>query len=97
MYTLMGVAAWRVWHAAPPAAEGGALPLGLYAAQLLLNLAWQPLFFIKKDLRAASVDITGGWAVRPAEHAEPARHAEHVLHQEGPARSVGGHHRWVGR
>lgn len=35
LYSAMGVAAWRVWKAG-----GGALPLGLYAAQLALNFAW---------------------------------------------------------
>ncbi len=51
----MGVASHRVW-----AAGGGPLPLGLYAAQLVLNLAWTPLFFKAHNLKAATVDITGG-------------------------------------
>jgi tryptophan-rich sensory protein len=38
LYTMMGVAAHRVWTRG-----GGALPLGLYGLQLALNLAWQPL------------------------------------------------------
>lgn len=40
LYTMMGVASYRVMRAG-----GGALPLGLYAAQLCLNFAWSPLFF----------------------------------------------------
>lgn len=34
-------------------------PLGLYAAQLALNFAWQPLFFKAKRLDLALLDITG--------------------------------------
>lgn len=37
---MMGVASYRVMKAG-----GGAVPLGLYAAQLCLNFAWSPLFF----------------------------------------------------
>lgn len=53
LYTLMGYASWRVWKAG-----GGALPLSLYAGQLVLNFMWSPLFFKVHDLRAASADIT---------------------------------------
>lgn len=51
---MMGVAAWRVWRAG-----GGPAPLALYGAQLLLNFAWTPLFFVKHDLNLASADILG--------------------------------------
>lgn len=34
-------------------------PLGIYAAQLALNFAWQPLFFRAKRLDLALLDITG--------------------------------------
>lgn len=53
LYCAMGVAAHRVWKAG-----GGPLPLGLYAAQLVLNLAWSPLFFRAHNLKAASAEIT---------------------------------------
>lgn len=53
LYTMMGVAAWRVWRAG-----GGPLPLGLYAAQLVFNFAWSPLFFKAHNLKAATADIT---------------------------------------
>lgn len=53
LYALMGVASWRVWKAG-----GGPVPLGLYATQLLLNLAWSPIFFKLHNLRAASAEIT---------------------------------------
>lgn len=54
LYTMMGVASWQVWTAG-----GGWLPLGLYALQLALNLAWTPIMFIRKDLPLALIDITG--------------------------------------
>jgi len=56
MYTLMGYASWRVWNSGVLLTQ---LPLVLYMIQLVLNLLWQPLFFIKHDLKAASIDITG--------------------------------------
>ncbi|MBS0364059.1 MAG: tryptophan-rich sensory protein [Proteobacteria bacterium] len=43
LYLLMALAAWRVWRAAGPVERRA--PLGLYAAQLALNLAWSVLFF----------------------------------------------------
>jgi tryptophan-rich sensory protein len=43
LYGCMGGASWLVWR------EGGldaqSLPLGIYATQLALNMAWSPLFF----------------------------------------------------
>ncbi len=35
------------------------MPLSLYGLQLVLNWAWTPLFFGKKDLGLALADITG--------------------------------------
>ena len=40
-------------------AGGGWVPLSLYGLQLVLNWAWTPLFFGKKDLGLALADITG--------------------------------------
>lgn len=55
LYPIMGLASWLVW------AEGGfaqqAVPLTLYIVQLVLNLAWQALFFGSKRLDAAFYDI----------------------------------------
>ena len=44
LYTLMGVAAWRVWRrgASTPGVRRG---LVLFALQLLLNAVWSPVFF----------------------------------------------------
>ena len=43
LYLLMGIAAAIVWNAR--GAPGRTLALGLFALQLLANLAWAPLFF----------------------------------------------------
>ena len=43
LYTLMAVAAWQVWRRR--AATDVRMPLALFAIQLVLNLAWTPLFF----------------------------------------------------
>ncbi|RMH58211.1 MAG: tryptophan-rich sensory protein, partial [Bacteroidetes bacterium] len=44
LYTLMGIAAWVVWHR-----SGGIrfarVPLGLFLLQLVLNGLWSALFF----------------------------------------------------
>ncbi|KAI3436236.1 hypothetical protein D9Q98_002290 [Chlorella vulgaris] len=53
LYCMMGVASHRVWLAG-----GGPLPLTLYGVQLLLNLAWSPLFFKSHNLKLAAIDIT---------------------------------------
>jgi benzodiazapine receptor len=54
LYVAMGTASWLVWR------DGGIaehpLPLALYAAQLLLNWAWSPLFFTAHRLGAALLD-----------------------------------------
>lgn len=35
-------------------------PMAVYAAQLLLNLAWQPIFFLLKKPGVAQVENAGG-------------------------------------
>jgi len=42
LYTLMGLAAYRVWESKSPGRREG---MRLYAAQLLLNMLWPALFF----------------------------------------------------
>jgi tryptophan-rich sensory protein len=39
----MALAAWLVWRNA--GLSGAALPLALFALQLVLNAAWTPVFF----------------------------------------------------
>ena len=50
----MGYASYLVWNNG-----GGSLPLTLYGVQLVLNLAWSPLFFKKREIGFALLDITG--------------------------------------
>ena len=54
LFTAMGYASYIVWNNG-----GGSLPLTLYGVQLVLNLAWSPIFFKKKDIGFALLDITG--------------------------------------
>ncbi|MBZ6495098.1 TspO/MBR family protein [Natrinema longum] len=42
LFTLLGVALWLVWRSE---ADGRRLALGLFAAQMLFNVAWTPAFF----------------------------------------------------
>jgi len=59
LYTLMAVAAWRVWQ------QGGFAkqkrPLGLYFIQLALNAAWTPVFFGAHQIGAALMVILALW------------------------------------
>lgn len=56
LYVLMAVAAWLVWRAAP--ADGHRrTALRLYAAQLVLNLAWSLLFFGLRRPDLALVEV----------------------------------------
>ena len=50
----MGYASYLVWKEG-----GGSLPLTLYGIQLVMNLAWSPLFFKKHEIGFALLDITG--------------------------------------
>lgn len=54
LYAMMAVAAWRVWRL-----DGrlGSLPLGMFALQLALNLAWSVLFFGLRAPLAALIDV----------------------------------------
>jgi tryptophan-rich sensory protein len=51
LYTLLGLAAARLWVAPPSPARRRAL--ALFALQLLLNLAWSPLFFSAQQIAPA--------------------------------------------
>lgn len=56
LYTLMAIAAWRVWKH-----DGWQRPLRLYFFQLLLNAAWTPLFFGAHQLGWALIEIVALW------------------------------------
>lgn len=57
LYAMIGVAAWRVWRRAG-AVRAAAWPLGLWAAQLVLNAAWPGVFF-GGDALWAAVGVIG--------------------------------------
>jgi benzodiazapine receptor len=59
LYITMAVAAWLVWRHRREAAV--ALPIGLFVVQLVLNAAWSPLFFGRRDPLLALVDIGLLW------------------------------------
>lgn len=55
LYIAQGTASWLVWRKKGP---HRAVALGLYGAQLLLNLIWNPLFFKTHKTDVALADIT---------------------------------------
>jgi len=60
LYGLMAFAAWRIWLA--PSSPGRILALGLFLAQLALNLAWTWIFFRKHAIGAALIEVSVLWA-----------------------------------
>ncbi|WP_323131122.1 TspO/MBR family protein [Sinorhizobium medicae] len=58
LYALIGLSGWLVWLEAGIAA----LPLSVYAIQLLLNAAWTPIFFGLHRPGLAAVEIMALWA-----------------------------------
>ena len=62
LYTLMGIAVWRVWRRGPgvPGVRAGVV---LFAVQLLLNAAWSPVFFGAERIDIALGIIAALWAV----------------------------------
>lgn len=61
IYALMGVGAWQVWkHGGWPAQK---LTLTLWVFQLVINLFWNPIFFLKHDMALALFDIGALWAL----------------------------------
>lgn len=64
LYVLMAVAAWLVWRSGPISETRSAL--AAYAAQLVLNAAWTPLFFGLGWRGIALIDISILWLVLTA-------------------------------
>jgi uncharacterized protein YbjT (DUF2867 family)/tryptophan-rich sensory protein len=60
LYFLMAIAAWLVWRRTGWSA--GRTALGLFALQLVLNVAWSGLFFTLRSPGFALVDIVLLWA-----------------------------------
>lgn len=59
LYILMAVAAWLVWR--PAGWRAAAVPLALFAAQLLLNVAWSWIFFGLHQVGWALAEIIVLW------------------------------------
>lgn len=59
LYIVMAVAAWLVWRLGE--GEKKNLALSLFAAQLLLNLAWPGLFFGLHNPFVALIDLIALW------------------------------------
>ncbi len=59
LYLLIAISAWLVWLNAGLAAA--ALPLGLFALQLVLNAAWSWIFFGRHEIGLAFIEILILW------------------------------------
>lgn len=59
LYVMMAVAAWLIWKTG--GVRGAAVPLGLFALQLLLNLAWSFIFFAAHQPGWAFAEIVVLW------------------------------------
>lgn len=83
LYTAGGVASWLVWK---QKAAARALPLSLYAVQLVLNLAWTPIFFKTHRIDVALADAAAmlGVAVAATVAMSKAAGREKVLPLMGP-------------
>lgn len=60
LYASIGLSGWLVWR--EESIAGAAQPLGVYAAQLLLNAAWTPIFFGLHRPGLALIEIMMLWA-----------------------------------
>ena len=59
LFILMGIAAWLVWQR--NGFKGAAMPLSLFATQLVLNVAWSWIFFNLHQPGWAFVEIIVLW------------------------------------
>ena len=59
LYVMMAIAAWLVWK--PAGFKAAAMPLTLFATQLLLNVAWSWIFFGLHQPGWAFVEIVILW------------------------------------
>jgi len=59
LYASIAVSGWLVWRKA--GFQEAALPLGVYALQLLLNAAWTPIFFGLRRPGPALLEILALW------------------------------------
>ena len=59
LYAMIAVSGWLVWRAAEPGAA--ALPLTIYAVQLVLNALWSAIFFGLRRLGLALFEMALLW------------------------------------
>lgn len=59
LYAMIAVSGWLVWRELGWVA--GALPLGIYAVQLVLNGLWSVLFFGTRRMGLACVEMAALW------------------------------------
>lgn len=59
LYVLMAIAAWLVWK--PAGFKAAAMPLTLFAIQLLLNIAWSWIFFRLHEPGWAFAEVVVLW------------------------------------
>lgn len=57
LYVMIGYAGWRVWE------SGNRWLLTLWFAQLAVNALWSYLFFGRRDMRLAMVDVLVLWSL----------------------------------
>ncbi|XP_069094962.1 translocator protein-like [Pleurodeles waltl] len=57
LYTTMGYASYLVWKDLGGFNNRAMVPLGLYAAQMILNWTWMPIFFGAHRLKLALAEI----------------------------------------
>jgi len=60
LYAMIALSGWLVWRQAGFA--GAALPLTVYAIQLILNALWTPIFFGLRRTDLALIEIVMVWA-----------------------------------
>ncbi|MEL6435895.1 MAG: TspO/MBR family protein [Pseudomonadota bacterium] len=56
LYIMIAYSGWLIWQA-----QGFGLVFGLWVAQLVLNAAWSWLFFGRKRMDQAMIDVSGMW------------------------------------
>lgn len=61
LFVMMGISAWLIWR--PAGFQKAATPLTLFAAQLVLNVAWSWIFFGIHEIGWAAAEIILLWLV----------------------------------
>lgn len=59
LYAMIAVSGWLVWRSA--GLESGAVALGVYAVQLVLNFCWSWIFFGRRRPDLALVEMVALW------------------------------------